>query len=328
MESSSPPRSTTALVVRVDARQCEVLLDGAERAALLRGRLFEERHIDKSPVAVGDNVTISYENDDIAIDAVQERRNVFARRVAGEDYDLRQVLATNVDQVVVVNSVGVPPFSSIVADRILTTCSFAGIPAVLVLNKIDKSKPRKLERICASYEGAGIKVLQTSAVTGDGIEELLEVLRGKTSVMYGLSGVGKSTLMNYIDPSLKLETRETSNSLMSGRHTTTHSRWYPLAVGGAVIDTPGVRKFRPFGIPPHELRLHFPEMLALGKECRFPACLHRDEPECAVIAAHEDGSLPKSRYRSYMELLEELESVYGGTGRNEVKPGPDHKARR
>jgi ribosome biogenesis GTPase len=328
MESSPAPRSTTALVVRVDARQCEVLLDGEERAALLRGRLFEERRIDKSPVAVGDHVTISYENDDIAIDAVQERRNVFARRVAGEDYDLRQVLATNVDQVVVVNSVGVPPFSSIVADRILTTCSFAGIPAVVVLNKIDKSKPRKLERISDSYKNAEVGVLLTSAVTGDGIDELLEVLRGKTSVLYGLSGVGKSTLMNYIDPDLKLETRETSNSLMSGRHTTTHSRWFPLAVGGAVIDTPGVRKFRPFGIPPHELRLHFPEMRELGGECHFPACLHRDEPNCAVIAAHENGDLPKSRYRSYLELLEELESVYGGTGRNEVKDGPDHKARR
>ena len=134
--------------------------------------------------------------------------------------------------------------------------------------------------------------------------------------------------MNYIDPELKLETRETSNSLMSGRHTTSHSRWYPLAVGGAVIDTPGVRKFRPFGIPPHELRLHFAEMRDLGGACHFPACLHRDEPGCAVIAAHENGDLPKSRYRSYLELLEELESVYGGTGRNEVKDGPDHKARR
>jgi len=314
--------------VRVDARQCEVLVDDVVRPALMRGRLFEERDTDKSPVAVGDRVRISHEGDDLAIDQVLERRNVFARRVAGEDYDLRQVLATNVDQVIVVNSVGVPPFSSIVADRILTTCSFAEIPAVLVLNKIDKSKPRKLERICTSYENAGIEVLQTSAVTGDGIDALLEVLRDKTSVLYGLSGVGKSTLMNYIDPSLQLETRETSNSLMSGRHTTTHSRWYPLAIGGAVIDTPGVRKFRPFGIPPHELRLHFPEMEKLGSGCRFPACLHRDEPDCAVIAAHEDGSLPKSRYRSYLELLEELESVYGGTGRNEEKPGPDYKARR
>ena len=328
MNPADTPRSNTALVVRVDARQCEVLLDGDIRPALLRGRLFEERGSDKSPVAVGDSVTISYENDDIAIDAVQERRNVFSRRVAGEDYDLRQVLATNVDQVLVVNSVDVPPFSSIVADRILTTCSFAGIPSVLVLNKIDRAKPRKLERIRSSYTAAKIEVLLTSAVTGEGIESLLAVLRDQTSVLYGLSGVGKSTLMNYIDPTLKLETRETSNSLMSGRHTTSHSRWYPLAVGGAVIDTPGVRKFRPFGIPPHELRLHFAEMLELGSGCRFPACLHRDEPGCKVIEARDHGDLALSRYSSYLELLEELESVYGGTGRNEVKDGPDHKARR
>ncbi|MDP7062729.1 MAG: ribosome small subunit-dependent GTPase A [Planctomycetota bacterium] len=328
MESSHAPCSSTALVVRVDARQCEVLLDGEVRAALLRGRLFEERGIDKSPVAVGDLVTISYEKDDIAIDEVQERRNTFARRVAGEDYDLRQILATNVDQVIVVNSVGVPPFSSIVADRILTTCSFADIPAMLVLNKIDKSNPRKLERISESYRDAEVQVLQTSAITGDGMDGLLKVLRDKTSVLYGLSGVGKSTLMNYIDPELKLETREASNSLRSGRHTTTYSQWLPLVIGGAVIDTPGVRKFRPYGIPPHELRLHFAEMREMGAACRFPACMHRDEPDCAVIAAHESGELAKSRYRSYLELLEELESVYGGTGRNEVKDGPDHKARR
>lgn len=324
--SESPPE---ALVVRVDARQCEVLLDdGRTVPALLRGRLFEDRDRDRNPVAVGDRVRLTPEGEDWAIDEVLPRRNAFGRRVAGEDHDLRQVLAANVDQVVVVNSVGLPPFSSIVADRILATCGFAGIPAVLVLNKVDKAKRRKLEKIVASYADAEAPVLLTSALDGSGLEELRATLAGRTSVLYGLSGVGKSTLMNALDPSLELETREVSASLSSGRHTTTFSRWYPFDGGGAVIDTPGVRKFRPFGIPPHELRLHFPEMRVLGADCRYPACLHRGEPDCAVAAALEDGRLAPSRHRSYLELLEELEGTYGGTGSNEPKDGPDHKTRR
>jgi ribosome biogenesis GTPase len=276
-----------------------LLDDGRTVPALLRGRLFEDRDRDRNPVAVGDRVRLTLEGDDWAIDEVLPRRNAFGRRVAGEDHDLRQVLAANVDQVVVVNSVGLPPFSSIVADRIV-----------------------------ASYADAEAPVLLTSAVDGTGLEELRATLAGRTSVLYGLSGVGKSTLMNALDPSLELETREVSASLSSGRHTTTFSRWYPFDGGGAVIDTPGVRKFRPFGIPPHELRLHFPEMRALGADCRYPACLHRGEPDCAVAAALEDGRLAPSRHRSYLELLEELEGTYGGTGSNEPKDGPDHKTRR
>lgn len=320
--------SDSPLVVRVDARQCDILVDGEPKQARLRGRLFEERGIDKVPVAVGDRVVLGGEGDDLAIDAIQERRNLFARRAAGDDADRRQLLASNVDQVVVVNSVGIPAFSSMVADRILAACSFAGIPAVLVLNKIDKAKRRKLEKLVASYENAEAPVLLTSATEATGMEELLEILKDRTSVLYGLSGVGKSTLMNTIDPTLKLEVREASESLQSGRHTTTFSRWYPLAVGGAVIDTPGVRKFRPFGIPPHELRLHFPELREIGKACRFPACMHREEPDCAVRSALDAKTLPASRYRSYLEILEELEEAYGGTGRKEKKDGPDHKARR
>ncbi|MHC4380782.1 MAG: ribosome small subunit-dependent GTPase A [Planctomycetota bacterium] len=318
----------TPMVVRVDARQCEVLLDGEIRQARMRGRLFEERSQDKAPVAVGDRVVLSREGPDLAIDSILPRRNVFARRAAGDDPDRRQILATNVDQVVVVNSVGNPAFSSMVADRILASCGFAGIPALLVLNKIDKAKRRKLEKLSASYADSEAEVLLTSATEEIGMDELLEKLKDRTSVLYGLSGVGKSTLMNAIDPELRLEVREASESLQSGRHTTTFTRWYPLAVGGAVIDTPGVRKFRPFGIPPHELRLHFPELRELGKECRYPACLHREEPDCAVRKALEEDRLPPSRFRSYMELLEELEEAYGGTGRKEKKAGPDHKARR
>ena len=307
-------QTSEGLVVRVDARQCEVLFDGEVRSAMLRGRLFEERGGDKSPVAVGDRVRIGQEGDDLAIDEVLPRRNLFARRASGEDPDLRQLLAANVDQVVVVNSVSNPPFSSIAADRILVACSFAGIPAMLILNKIDQAKPRKLQRLVDSYANAGVPLLCTSALRGDGVAELEQALVDRTSVLYGLSGVGKSSLLNTIDPLLRLETREVSESLHSGRHTTAYSRWYPLQRGGAVIDTPGVRKFRPHGLPPHELRLHFPEFRAHDAACHYADCSHRDEPGCAVRAALDREEVPKSRYRSYLEVLDELEQNYGSIG--------------
>jgi len=299
-------------VIRVDARQCEVLRDDEEspRPAQMRGRLWEANTEDKSPVAVGDRVVLEHEEDGDAISEVLPRRNEFSRRAAGED-PRRQLLAANVDQIVLVSCFGTPPFSSITTDRILASASFAGIPAVVVLNKIDKAKTKKIEKIAATYLRVGVPLLLTSAETGEGCDALAQVLSGKVSVLYGLSGVGKSSLLNQVEDGLGLRTREVSESLKSGRHTTTFARLYPLESGGAVIDTPGARTFRPWGIPSHELRLHYPEMALVGRECRFPACLHRDEPDCAVLAAAERDEIAASRIRSYHELLAELQSVYG-----------------
>lgn len=314
---ATAPASRRALgsegtVIRVDARQCEVLRDHEEspRPAQMRGRLWEANTEDKSPVAVGDRVHLEHEEDGDAISEVLPRRNEFSRRAAGED-PRRQLLAANVDQIVLVSCFGTPPFSSLTTDRILASASFAGISALVVLNKIDKAKPKKIDKIAATYQRVGISLLLTSAETGEGCQALADALKDKVSVLYGLSGVGKSSLLNRVEDGLGLRTREVSESLKSGRHTTTFARLYPLEVGGAVIDTPGARTFRPWGIPPHELRLHYPEMAMVGRDCRFPACLHRDEPDCAVLAAAERDEIAASRMRSYHELLAELQSVYG-----------------
>jgi ribosome biogenesis GTPase / thiamine phosphate phosphatase len=301
-----------ATVVRVDARQCDVLPDGQQeaRGAHMRGRIFEDRGNDKVPVAVGDRVLLSQSNDGLAIDEILPRRNVFCRRAAGED-SRRQLLATNVDQVVLVACFGTPPFSSMTTDRILAAASFSGIPVTVVLNKTDCAKARKIEKVASTYRNLGIPLLLTSAEEENGIAELKTLLKGQTSVLYGLSGVGKSSLLNLVETGLGLLTREVSKGLKSGRHTTTYAKLYPLQIGGSVVDTPGVRVFRPYGIPPLELRLHFPELAIAGKTCRYPSCCHRGEPGCTVPEALEQGLIAPSRHRTYLELLLELEGEYG-----------------
>lgn len=308
------------LVTRVDARRCEVVLGGEPVLAAIAGRLFEAPGEDKVPVAVGDRVLLRAEEGELAIHEVLPRRNFFARRAPTPEVR-RQVVAANVDQVLVVSSFGTPPFSSITADRILVAAHFHDLPAALVLNKLDLARARQVAPIRATYEAAGYPVLATSARHGDGLDAFRERLRGRTSVIYGLSGVGKSALLNAIEPGLGLRTKEVSAALRGGRHATAFARYFRLAMGGAVIDTPGVRVFRPYGIPPKELRLHFPDLAAAGKACSYPDCLHREEPGCAVRAAVAGGCFPESRYRSYLEILAELEWIYWGPGAP-AEPGP------
>lgn len=309
MEQAQP---LAGIIVRVDARQCEVLPDGqtTPQPALMRGKLFGDRSEDKSPVAVGDRVDLAEGEHGWSVERVHPRRNLFSRRAAGGD-TRRQPLAANVDQVVLVACFGTPPFSSLTTDRILAATSFAGIPTTLVLNKTDRAKKRKIDRIAATYHGIGQPLLLTSAESGDGVDELRNLLIGHESVFYGLSGVGKSSLLNLIEEGLGIRTREVSASLNSGRHTTTYARRYPLQAGGAVIDTPGVRSFKPYGIPPKELRLHFPDLVAVADHCQFHACYHRGEPGCAIPKAIDDGSVFESRVRAYRDLLTELEEEYG-----------------
>jgi len=293
------------VIVRVDARQCEVRHQGEVLPAAMRGRLFDKKRLDKVPVAVGDHVLVTQEGDGLAITEVLPRENLFGRCAAGDDHR-RQILATNLDQVVHVACFGTPPFSSLTSDRILVAAEAAGIPSVLVVNKTDLDDRELATGIQRTYAAANTEVILTSAETKQGVDELSACLTGKQSLLYGLSGVGKSTLLNQIDPGLDLKTREVSGALHAGRHTTTFAKMYDLALGGTVIDTPGVRSFRPFGIPANELRLHFPEMALLGRQCKFSGCLHQKEPKCQVRTAHEEGDIATSRFRSYLSILQEI----------------------
>lgn len=289
-------------VIRVDAKVCHVELGGKTILAAPRGALFEKLDGVKNPIAVGDHVMLDARSDPAALVEVLPRKN-YLSRVASSHDPREQVLAANVDQLMVFSSVVKPKFSSNRTDRILGACQWQSIPTVLVLNKIDLDKKGLLAELRTTYDGVPIKVVETCATDGRGLDELAELLKDKITVLYGPSGAGKSTSLNSIQPGLQLKVGKISSHWDQGRHTTTHSRLIELALGGFVIDTPGIRVFRLHGIKKSQIRDLFPEFVRIQSGCKFPNCTHDHEPECAVLDALEEGKIAQSRYMSYLEML-------------------------
>lgn len=294
----------TGRVVRVDAKVVHVDLEDEVLQATPRGALFETLDRQKNPIAVGDRVTVSTDGDPVAVEEVLPRDNYLGRTASSHD-PREQVLVANVDQLFVINAVRKPEFSSHRTDRILAACEWHEIPAVLVLNKIDLAKEGEAEALRATYETIPVPILETCAEDGRGVDELIERMRGKTSVFYGPSGGGKSTLVNRIQPGLNLKEGRISAYWKQGRHTTSFSRLHALDIGAWVVDTPGIRVFRLFDVPRSVVRDLFPDLLRYQEGCRYPGCTHDHEPECAVRAAVDEGELSDTRYASYLELLDE-----------------------
>jgi len=295
-------------IVRGDARACQVEVDGVVRTFVPRGKLFEELEDNvKHPLAVGDRVRVSLDGDPPGIEEVLPRRN-YLSRVASSHDPRQQILFANVDRLFVFASIAKPKFSSNRTDRILAACRYHEIPAWLVLNKIDLDQHDQCAEIARTYEAARVPVLPMCAADGRGVERLAELLAGRVSVLYGGSGVGKSTLLNTIAPSLALKTGKISRFWDQGKHTTTHSTMHRLPELDAwVIDTPGIRVFRLADINQAELRDCFPEFAPFAERCRFGAsCSHDHEPGCAVFEAVEGGALAPTRFASYLEILDEL----------------------
>ncbi len=301
----------TGRVVRTDAKVCHVLVDGKVIQAAPRGTLYGDRTTrleQKNPVAVGDEVEVDLATSPASLDRVLPRKNQLSRIASSHD-PREQVLAANVDQMVVVGSLAKPGFSSNRTDRILAACWWQHIPVVLVLNKTDLADAEELAAIRDTYERIPMPVLPTSAAKSEGLDALRETLKGKTSVVYGASGAGKSSLLNALQPGLNLKVGKISKFWDQGKHTTTFSLMHFLDFGGAVIDTPGIRVFRPYGIPPASLRDCFPELRRYQLRCQFPDCTHDHEPGCVVFDAVENGEIAASRYASYVEMLDELKKA-------------------
>ena len=273
-----------------------------EVTAVLRGKAKRSG----PRVIVGDVVELEPDptGDLFAIRAVAPRKSLLARRVP-EGRGHRPVVA-NVDQVVVMTSTADPPPIPQLIDRLLVIAEVNHISAVLTVNKIDLDPGTDL---VARYRKVGYAVFPTSATEGTGIADVKRQLAGRTSVVTGLSGVGKSSLLNAIEPGLKLRVGEVSARVRRGRHTTVSAVMIPMKEGGFLVDTPGFSEVGLWGLPLTELAGAFPELAPLAGQCRYADCVHHKEPDCAVREAVEDGTVDPGRYHSYLTLLEELQSA-------------------
>lgn len=262
-----------------------------------------------NPVAVGDIVQVEDKGGDApVVGAVEPRKNYIIRRASNLSKEF-QIIATNLDQAVLVVTLINPVTSTIFIDRFLATAEAYQVPAVLAFNKVDllttDELRQQLEELKALYEGIGYPVITMSAATGDGADSLRELLAGKMSLLSGNSGVGKSSIINLMVPDAHVRVGDVSQAHHKGMHTTTFSELLDLPGGGAIIDTPGVKAFGTIDFERAQVAHYFPEIFNASSECRFNNCTHTHEPGCAVLDAVERGNISSSRYASYMSILEE-----------------------
>ena len=300
-------RPLQAVVRRVDFGGIALLgEDGHEFIAIARGKLMGKKKSLGNAVVVGDRVTLAWEGERAMVEAVAPRRCAFSRRASGER-PLEQVVAADVDQVVVVASLRRPDFKPGLVDRVFVQAAYAGIPAVLALNKTDLGEEAEASEILADYAAAGITGYAMCAMTGRGVDVLEATTRGKRSLFVGHSGVGKSTLMARLAPGHELLQGEVNETTGKGRHTTTAALLLRLGQGTELIDTPGVRAFGLWGVDGSTLEEYYPEWQHLLGHCRFGDCRHDREPGCALHGALERGEIHERRFASFQKLRAELE---------------------
>jgi ribosome biogenesis GTPase len=306
--ASTPERADQrGVVVEVSSSLCRVDLSGRSLVCGIRGSLSAEDSGFTNVVAVGDEVIVSEDGSDRGVvEAVLPRRTVLARPDVFYSH-LQQVIAANVDQVLIVASWREPHLWPELIDRYLITAERNDLAPIICVNKIDLAEDVAVcHAALRPYLDLGYRVLFSSVITGEGVNKLRRLLRGKTTVLAGLSGVGKSSLLTAVQPDLQLRTGEISDYRRQGRHTTTQMTLLKLETGGAVVDTPGIREFGLSGLRRAELVNFYPEIAALQGDCRFSNCSHTHEPDCAVRAAVGQGLVSATRYHNYKKIFHTL----------------------
>lgn len=265
-----------------------------------------------NPVAVGDHIEMEIESEEAntaIIDEIHNRHNYINRQSPRNKYQ-HHIVAANLDQSLLVATLKEPKTSQGFIDRFLVASEMYHVPALIVFNKSDLYKNKELEKYAqwkAMYEKVGYNVLLISATRNEGVEEVVQLLADKTTLISGHSGVGKSSLLNAIFPEIKLKTQDVSGWSGKGQHTTTFAEMYDLPAGGRIIDTPGMREFGLVDIEKQEVSHYFPEMRDRLNNCQFNNCLHYNEPGCAIKAAVENGEINEDRFVSYLGIMESIE---------------------
>jgi len=290
------------LVIRTQSGFLTVKTEVGEFVCRLRGRL-KQGEVEGDIAGIGDRVSITTHEDGTGmVEDVHERITEISRIRTGIKREFRQILLANADQMVIVFACADPEPHLRMLDRFLVIAEKQKIKALVVANKVDLISMRGAEKLFSLYEDLGYSVFYTSARTGLGIDQLLQALSGKISALVGPSGVGKSSLLNAIQPELGLRVRAVSEATSKGKHTTQVRELFPLDVDGYVADTPGIRSLALWDTEPEELDAYFVEMRDLVADCQFSDCTHTHEPGCAVRKAVEEGSISTERYASYLRL--------------------------
>ena len=283
------------------------------------GRFFEARIRGKfkliktrltNPLAVGDHVEFSLEQDDVAwITKIESRKNYLIRKSVNLSKEAH-IIASNIDIACFIFTLKHPETSLGFLDRFLACCEAYNIKPLILFNKMDvlnEDEKEIVANIESLYQQIGYETLEISSYSKLNLEILQNILKDKVSVFFGHSGSGKSTLVNALQPELNLKTSEISETHLKGKHTTTFAQMHFWDFGGSVIDTPGVREFAMIDVEKEEIQHYFPEIFSIGRSCKFHNCMHINEPKCAVLDSLESGEIEESRYITYLKLMEEAE---------------------
>lgn len=287
--------------------------DGEIHDCRIKGRFRMEGIRTTNPIAVGDKVDFEEDKESKVIVNIHDRKNYIIRKSSNLSKH-SQIIASNVDQAFLIVTVNYPLTTTTFIDRFLAAAEAYRIPVRLIFNKIDRYRPNDMDRLNelkAIYEKIGYKCYEISAKNGTHLDIIKDALKDNINLLSGHSGVGKSTLINAIQPGLDLKTGEISEAHSQGKHTTTFSEMFELDFGGYIIDTPGIRGFGTIDMEKEEMSHFFPEIFETSKDCQFNNCSHIHEPKCAVKAAVEAGEISITRYESYLGMvMEDEDSKY------------------
>ncbi|MDX1477710.1 MAG: ribosome small subunit-dependent GTPase A [Saprospiraceae bacterium] len=297
-------------VIKTTGSWYDVRLDSGEiLPCRMKGKFRLEGKSLTNPVAVGDRVRVEIEDGDAMIKEIGSRSNYVIRQSPRKKHDLH-LIASNIDQAMVMVTINYPQLKQGFIDRFLLMTEPHDIPAHVIVNKVDLYNDQDIEiaeGLKFIYEHIGYPVHLVSSTEGTGIEAVRDVLKDKTTLIGGQSGVGKSTFINALQPHLELKTTDLSDYSGKGQHTTTFAEMFELDFGGFIIDMPGIKTLSFNNLEPMDVAHNFREFFAVSENCKYPDCLHRNEPGCAVKEGLESGALFELRYMNYLKILEEIE---------------------